>query len=62
VSNALARSIRSGPNGEFQFTPIPTDRRGRGELPRKVSLNGAIALVAMMFASAPAHAPPSVSE
>ena len=28
LSNALATSIRSGPNGEFQLTPIPTDRRG----------------------------------
>ena len=34
-------SIRNGPNGEFQLTPKPTERRGLGELPRKTSRNGA---------------------
>src|SRR5690348_13039487 len=40
---ALARSRRSGPNGEIQFTPTPTDTRGLGELPRKSSLNPGVA-------------------
>ena len=39
LSSALARSIRSGPNGEIQLTPMPIDRRGLAELPRKNSLN-----------------------
>ena len=35
-------SMRNGPNGEFQLTPTPTERRGLGELPRKRSVNGAM--------------------
>jgi hypothetical protein len=31
--SAFARSIRKGPNGEFQLTPTPIDTRGRGLLP-----------------------------
>ena len=31
-------SIRRGPNGETQLTPIPIETRGFGELPRKTSL------------------------
>ena len=32
-SSALAMSIRSGPNGDVQLTPMPTERRGLAELP-----------------------------
>ena len=42
LSRALAISIRSGPNGETQLTPMPTERRGLTELPTKNSLNPAI--------------------
>jgi len=31
--SAFARSILSGPNGEFQLTPTPIDTRGLGLLP-----------------------------
>ena len=36
----MAKSIRNGPNGEFQLTPIPIEMRGLAELPRKISWNG----------------------
>src|SRR3982751_2886509 len=39
---ALARSRRSGPNGEVQLTPTPIDSRGVGESPTKNSLKPAI--------------------
>ena len=39
VTSALAISMRNGPNGEFQFTPKPTDTRGFGVSPRNVSRN-----------------------
>src|SRR4051812_19824669 len=31
--------MRSGPNGDVQLTPMPTDSRGFAELPRNSSLN-----------------------
>ena len=34
--------MRNGPNGEFQFTPNPTETRGFGVLPKKDSENGAM--------------------
>ena len=37
LSKAFARSMRSGPKGETQLTPMPIDKRGFGELPRKRS-------------------------
>jgi hypothetical protein len=36
-------SILNGPNGEFQFTPKPTETRGLGVSPTKTSRNGEIA-------------------
>ena len=34
VRIALAMSMRSGPNGDTQFTPTPIESRGFGESPR----------------------------
>src|SRR5690606_15006613 len=35
-----AKSMRNGPKGEFQFTPMPTEIRGLAVSPRKTSWNG----------------------
>src|SRR3546814_16692695 len=40
----LFRSIRKGPNGEFQLMPKPTDSRGLAVLPRNSSANGGMML------------------
>jgi len=39
--------MRNGPNGEFQFTPMPTEIRGRGLSPRKISSNFCAMLLAL---------------
>ena len=53
--SALAMSIRKGPNGEFQLTPKPTERRGFAESPTKRSKNGWVTLKYCELTEVPAE-------